>query len=663
MMLWRRSTGRLGVAVATLVALAALLGGPPAGAETDPAGDIDAASVDILEVEAGVLPPGHELTPTGTEGIAVWVRFRFASPWPPSDALFSWFASDSKFFPDPDRPGQTIHLSGFTQRHDGVSDTGSVCANDSSSCPARPFLVQAHPQTDGTLLIVQGIPYRPTSLGVRAAAGIQETSTGQRRIDQVPNSGVPIPVSLTPVDPLGGPTGPPADDRGDTTPREDAGHARRPVADVDDACWACWGLKALFALALVCALVHFVGRRPWWSWWLLWIVLALFWLPVLLAGLVFWAPGWWWAPLLGWFPVIAAGVWFWARHRPWWRPWMWLAVIGWAALVAAGLLAWEPRWWFLLPVLWVPWVLGTLCAWGWQQPWWRWWMWPVVGGFVAWVFVWVIWLTPGWAWVIPWLWAPVLLGGQLLAQGGWAREAWPAKLWFFCPWITFPWFAFQDLVWDPWWCFVVASWFLLFLLGGLWCFRAPAWWQWQGFWLLIVFAWIPLLIGGLVFWAPGWWWAPLLVWFPAIGALSWWWARRQAWWRPWMWSAVIGWAALIAVGLFAWSPSWWFLLPVLWIPWALGMLLWVVRQGHWPWWLLVAPLAAGAWVFAWLIWLNPGWWWLVALLVLPVLFVWWWGKAPWAAVCQKLCFVLPWALLPALVFGVVDLCYDFPVVT
>jgi hypothetical protein len=168
----------------------------------DPGGDIGLASVDIRRVEAGVLPPGHPLTPPGTGGTVVWVHRFVAGDWPPVPGLFSTVASYSRVVDDPDEPGQTLHVSGFTQRHDGVLTTGSTSQPDSSSCPSQPFPDVAHPQPDGSLILVQRVPYTPDDLAVRAAAGVQPTPTGTRAVDQVPDDGARIPVSLTPVDPL-----------------------------------------------------------------------------------------------------------------------------------------------------------------------------------------------------------------------------------------------------------------------------------------------------------------------------------------------------------------------------------------------------------------------------------------------------------------------------
>lgn len=191
------------VALALLLAVSV----PVAGAgdvtsANDAEGDISLPDVDIVKVEAGVLPAGNRRIPPGTEGLAVWVKFTFAGQWPPAADLFSWFASDSKFFPDPDEPGQTIHLSGVTQRHDGASRTFPVCADDSSSCPPQRFPVQAI-VTPGALFLIQGIPYRPTQLSVRAAAGVQPNPTASREIDAVPdNEAARIRVNLDPVDPF-----------------------------------------------------------------------------------------------------------------------------------------------------------------------------------------------------------------------------------------------------------------------------------------------------------------------------------------------------------------------------------------------------------------------------------------------------------------------------
>jgi hypothetical protein len=197
---------RRAIAAATIgCALVVSAGAAHAGAIgsiVDPRGDLPQAQLDMVRVEAGVLPTGHARTPVGTEGIAVWVKYTFAAPGTPPSDLFSWFVANSLLFPDPARAGQTIHLSAFTQRHNGVPSTFPQCAADSSSCPTRPFPVEAVVVNDALFLVV-GIPYRPTQLAFRAQSGVQATSTGSRVVDSAPdNQTSTVPVNLAPVDPF-----------------------------------------------------------------------------------------------------------------------------------------------------------------------------------------------------------------------------------------------------------------------------------------------------------------------------------------------------------------------------------------------------------------------------------------------------------------------------
>ncbi|MGQ0826281.1 MAG: hypothetical protein ACT4OX_14830, partial [Actinomycetota bacterium] len=191
--------------VRAVVIAGALLALAPAEAEAlpDASGEVSVPNFDILDVEAGILPEGHPMIPTDTRGIAVWVRIQFGAPFPPPDDVQGWVFSDSKFYPDPDKPGQTIHVSGsFNRNTTQGTITRSSCAADTSSCPPA-FPVKTHPQPDGSLIIVNGLPSRPQEISFRAAATfLRPGTTNQTELDQFPDNQVPVPINMTPVDPV-----------------------------------------------------------------------------------------------------------------------------------------------------------------------------------------------------------------------------------------------------------------------------------------------------------------------------------------------------------------------------------------------------------------------------------------------------------------------------
>lgn len=421
-------------------------------------------------------------------------------------------------------------------------------------------------------------------------------------------------------------------------------------------CWWCWGLKLLFVAFLVCILIHYVIKTEWWDWWILWFILIFIWIPIWLAWFFFFAPWWWWIPQLIWFPLIGYLAFRWMR-LPWWRPWMGGAIGGWWVLIALGLLVWKLQWWWLLPVLWVPWVAIYVLYRGMRRPWWKPWLLAPVAAYVFWVFAWFIWLGPLWAWVIPFLVVPVFLGWFLAFKGTSKKEWWSPKLCFVLPWAWFPWLAFMNTDWDPWWCWVVIGFVVLTMLCVIFHWvRNASWWVWWELWAILIFLWTPLILAVPLFFNVWWWWLPLLGWFPAIFLVTYFWAMKQPWWKPNRWFLAAVWVVLLVAGMILWGRQWWFVLPLFWLPWiAFFIGARAMRRPYWRPWLWL-PIAGWVfWVFAWIIWLTPFWWWVffAAPAVFFLWWVWWTKQTDWKVIRDKVCVLFPWFWLPAFAFAVV----------
>jgi hypothetical protein len=427
---------------------------------------------------------------------------------------------------------------------------------------------------------------------------------------------------------------------------------------VPEDCWWCWGLKLLFVATLVCILIHHIIRQEWWDWWFLWFILIFIWIPFFFLIWIFLAPGWWWFPIIVWIPAIAYFAWRWALIRPSWRVWIWPLAIVWAVIIEAGLGLIGYRWWFLLPVMWLPWVAIYVFGRGIRRSWWRWWLFVPLAGYVFFVFAWFIWLSPIWGWVIPVLVVPVLAAWILFWWGKTKKEWWGPKLCFVLPWAWFPWIALMDFEWDPWWCWVFVGFFVSTLLCVLFHFvKKTNWWVWWAFWLIWILVWIPLFLGALIFFDFWWWWIPLLAWFVLIplAVIFGGWARRW-----WVWLLVVLWWIAAGLGLWFVGPACWFLLAAFWLPWIFIFL--VGRAIHQPWWRWGTriPLALYViWVFVWACWLTPFWWWVFFALV-PLGLAFWFvlTKQKWNVISEKFCFFLPWCWVALFAFAVLIYCYE-----
>lgn len=463
--------------------------------------------------------------------------------------------------------------------------------------------------------------------------------------------------------PVRSPSPSPSPERPRTVERPRPKTVERPITTDHPVCWWCWGIKLLFVLTLVCVLIHHIIKQEWWSWWFLWFLLIFIWVPFFLAFLFFFAPPsawWWWIPLLLWIPMIGLVAWRWGKRLVRWRLPIWVGALVWWAAIGAGLWFVGPRWWFLLPVFWVPWVLVYAFGRGFRLPWWRHWLWIPLAAYVFWVFAWFIWFGPLWGWVIPALVIPAFLAWIWFWWGKTNKDWWGPKICFTLPWAWFPWFAFMNLEWDPWWCWVVIG----FIVSVLFCFlfhfvRKTNWWVWWGFWLIVILVWIPLFLGVLVFFDLWWWWIPLLAWFPAIGLAALFWGRKQPWWGWWSWGLLLLWWAVIGWGLWFWQPVCWFLLPVFWAPWVLIYLFGrAIRQPWWRWWLLIPIAAYLFWAFYWVCWLTPVWWWVFIVLPVGAMFFWFGftKQTNWKVISEKFCFFLPWIYVPVLAFAFLIYC-------
>jgi hypothetical protein len=287
--------------------------------------------------------------------------------------------------------------------------------------------------------------------------------------------------------------------------------------------------------------------------------------------------------------------------------------------------------------------------------WWRPWLYGVFLGYVAWIFVWVIWLTPWWAW-----WYPVVLlgivGWWVVSNGGnWRMIIGPKWCWAI-PFACIPFLAWWILLWDPWWCFVIVAFFGLSLFCVIFNhYKQQEWWSCWIPWFLIIFTGVPFLLAGLFFFGPSWWWWPLLAWFPIIGGYTWWWARRRSWWQPWMLYIALGYLVALAIGMFVvGAPEWWLLFPFFWLP-PVAFYLWYRgrRQTWWQPWMYGGFLLWAGGVLLWVAVGNPSpWWaWWYPPVFLGVLGWWFLGHGYGSALAaRKASWIVPCGLLPWFAF-------------
>jgi len=417
-----------------------------------------------------------------------------------------------------------------------------------------------------------------------------------------------------------------------------------------EACWWCWGVVALFLTFLLAILYIWLKSYDWWTCWLPWFIVIFAWVPFVLAGMWWWRPSWWWVPLLAWFPIIGGYTWYWAQKRLWWQPWYLYLVGGYLAALAIGMVVvGAPEWSLLFPLFWVPWVAFYLWFRGSRQQWWQPWMWGLAAAYVVWNFVWVINLTPWWAWWLPF--ADFGFIGWWFASHGysWKVIAGPKWCWVI-PFTFLPFLAWWIPLWGPWWCFVIIG----FLAMTLFCaifnhFKEEEWWSCWLPWFLVIWVGIPFLLMGLSFFQPNWWWLPLLAWFAVIPGYAYYWAQHRSWWLQWHWYVVGGYLAaaallMVVVG----SPTWGLLLGMFWLGPALFYPWYRPRRQPWfqPWmWGLFAAYAG--FIFLWAINLSPYWGGWFPFLFFP--FFGWWGmkhgysQSLWMRKATALC---PMALLP-----------------
>ena len=76
-----------------------------------------------------------------------------------------------------------------------------------------------------------------------------------------------------------------------------------------------------------------------------------------------------------------------------------------------------------------------------RQPWWRPWLWGLFVAYVAWVFIWVIWLTPWWGWWFPVFFFPFL--GWWFIDHGYDWRLIHRKACWLVPWCLIPWLGFM----------------------------------------------------------------------------------------------------------------------------------------------------------------------------------------------------------------------------
>ncbi len=418
---------------------------------------------DIDEVVPFVGPEGN-----------LWFKLYPFDPWGPTppDGFFSDYVQVAF---RPAGSTEDPRYVGF-QTHDGVDEAFS--GQGATSGPLAAGFVM----DDGAILLGTGVPYDGGALDVFAQGGflLEETSVfqysqypslfdpedveqsddPQHFDDEYPvydlTTGEPVeapatttlPTSTTTIGstettaPGSTATTAPASTATTTTLPATVENPRYRTTPKEGTCWWCWGVLLLFVLFLLCILFTRLKTYEWWSCWVPWFVVIWVWVPFGLAGLWWWGPGWWWWPLLAWFPVVAGYAWWWGRRRSWWVPWMWFVVGGYlAALVVGMVLVGSPTWGLLFGLFWLPPVAFYLWYRPRRRPWWRPWLWGLFLAYVVWVFVWVIWLTPWWAWWFPVFLFP-FLGWWFITHGyDWVLIR--RKSCFLVPWLLLPWFGFM----------------------------------------------------------------------------------------------------------------------------------------------------------------------------------------------------------------------------
>jgi hypothetical protein len=669
----RSAALRITIAFGLLAALS--IAGSQSASASSPAGAACAARVAAPPEIPGEFVLDEFVVFADASGV-LWVKLFPSTPWgalPPSE----WF-SDYVQVAISEQGGAALPLILGFQTHDGVSETFSF--EGSNPGPT----VQGYIMNDGALLFNTGLTHAGGAVTINLNGGFLPTSDGQfqnhssdhvvEALD-IPTSDDPLhfddefPVydltTATPVDPpvvVTSTTLPAITVTTEPTVTATTVHPttqerpRTPTTAREKTCWWCWGIVLLFASFLLCVVWTRMKSFEWWTCWLPWFLVIFIWVPFLLAGMWWWRPAWWWVPLLAWGPLIVGYSWYWGRLRTWWRPWYWWVVGGYlAVLLASSLVVRAPEWGLLFPLFWLPWVGFYMWYRARRQPWWHNAMYLLFGVYTAWIFVWVAWLTPWWAW-----WLPVafflLTGWWFVTHGHSWREFVSPKWCWLCPFALLPFYAWWIPLWESWWCFVIALFFVEALICSAFThFRHESWWTWWLLWFLVVFLWVPFLLAGLWFFVPNWWGWALIPWFVVIPAATYWWARRRAWWKPWMWFPVLGYlvgaaGAAYAVG----DPKWGLLLPVFWLPWV-GLYVWyrALRQPWWRPWMLLLFAGYAFWVFAWVVWLTPwwGWWFPFAFVVIGG---WWFLAHGYDVVTirHKLCWILPWSTLPWLCYMV-----------
>jgi hypothetical protein len=206
--------------------------------------------------------------------------------------------------------------------------------------------------------------------------------------------------------------------------------------------WWCFVIILSLGITLACAIVNHFWEEEWWTCWIPWFLVLWVGVPFLLAGLWFFQPNWWWLPLLGWFGVIPWLGWWWGRHRSWWRPWHWYAVWGYLAVAGVAMyVVGSAAWGLLFPVFWLPPVGFYLWYRVRRRPWFQPWMWGLFGAYIAWVFVWVIWLTPLWGWWFPVFFLPFF--GWWGISHGYEEDVWIHKACALIPLALLPWVGYM----------------------------------------------------------------------------------------------------------------------------------------------------------------------------------------------------------------------------
>jgi hypothetical protein len=676
----RRQFSRLvlvGLSCATLVTAGAA-GANAAEAARTPA-DV-AAPVTTLP---GQLTVDRYTVFAGPDGM-LWVKLHMATPWDPTPPA-DWFSFYVQVMLKQEGDTAAPTWVGF-QTHDGVPETFAWTGTERGPDPAGYIM------NDGALLFSTSIPYRGGPVEATLDTGYMETATSQFQNSRIPATLAPDAIA-TSDDPIhfddeypaydlttGTPVDPPVVVETTTattvveTVTTDAPVTTEPPATTTtrdstttttrtrprEVCWWCWAIVFLFVAFLLCMLWTYMKSYQWWTCWLPWFIVIFCWVPFVLAALWWWRPTWWWWPLLAWYPLVLGYARWWASRRSWWRPWMWIATCGY--LVALGVVTYvvgDPEWGLLFPLYWLPWVGFYVWYRARRQPWWKPWMYLTFLAYTAWVFVWVWQLTLWWAWWLPA--AFVLVGGWWFVTHGYRWREFVSPKWcWLTPFALLPFFAWWIPLWDEWWCLVIGLYLCLSLLCAV-CtrIREEEWFTWWLLWFVVVFVWVPFLLAGLWFFRPNWWAWALLPWAVFVPAGAYWWARRRRWWRPWMWIATCGYLVILGVAIYVvGDPEWGLLFGVFWLPWA-ALYVWyrARRQPWWQPWMYLLFLAHAGWLVWWVQWLTPWWaWWFpIAFVVIAG----WWHLShgySWSTVRRKLCWLVPWCILPWLCYMVVLEC-------